>query len=134
MILETILTPGSIIITYNLYSNKLVNENISMSFVHTLETLNRNIDVTTGVTINNGNYSGATSVILIDENYNSLINYTNFSSILVKLNDTIIDLNIIINQPIYTPEPTQQINDSILLGNNFYLKIKNNEYVRFINP
>jgi hypothetical protein len=95
--LETIITAGSLNIDYNLYSNKVVSEDVNLSFTNTYGTSNGDVVVTTGVTINSGYTSGTTHVYLPDVDFNTLNGYVNFSGVTLTPSITNPD-NIIIEQ------------------------------------
>jgi hypothetical protein len=118
--LETIITPGSLNIDYNLYSNRVVNEDVNLSFTNTYGTSNGDVVITTGVTINSGYTSGTTHVYLPDVDFNTLNGYVNFSGVTLTPSITNPD-NIIIEQIILDAILQTDINEYIDVYNDFYL-------------
>jgi hypothetical protein len=112
-------------INYNLYSNRVVNENVSLSFTNTYGTSNGDVIVTTGVTISSGYTSGTTNVYLPDVDFNTLDGYVDFSGVTLTPSITNPE-NIIIEQIIL---------DAILQANiNEYIDVYNDFYLKFIDP
>lgn len=82
--LITVITPGSVVINYNLIANQFVDQEVSMSFNHILETYTGSpISIFTGVTISINEMSGLTTVYL-NENYDNLKREDSFGNIMVN--------------------------------------------------
>jgi len=101
VILDVNINPGSIIIDYNLTSNQVYYEEISMSFTHILGTTETSITIVTGVTIPIGYTTGNTQVI-INEDFNILTKNDSFGNFIV--NPPSLDWVVYENYP--TPTPT----------------------------
>jgi len=99
--LETVITPGSIVIDYILTSNQTYNEEISMEFTHMLGTNTEPITISTGVTISVGEFTGKTQIILADD-YNLLTKEDSFGDIVVSPQN----LYWVIYEDYPTPTPT----------------------------
>ena len=98
--------PGSIIANYVLLSDLVLNETVTVLFTNILGLSNANsILVTTGVTINSGNFSGNTEVI-INENFNSLTRVSSFSGITSSANGGNYNFEVTQNAVFPTPTPT----------------------------
>ena len=98
--------PGSIIANYVLLSDLVLNETVTVLFTNILGLSNGNsILVTTGVTINSGNFSGNTEVI-INENFNSLTRVSSFSGITSSANGGNYNFEVTQNAVFPTPTPT----------------------------
>ena len=101
--LIAVITPGSVIVNYNLVANQYVDQEVSFSFNHILGTYTGSpISIFTGVTISMDEFSGLTTVYL-DENYDNLTREDAFGSIMV--NPSYAQWEIFEEYPI-TPTPT----------------------------
>ena len=70
--LESIIEPGSIISTYNLYSDQILVEDLTVNFTNSLGLIGGGfINIITGVTISQGQNSGTTTVTTNDD-FNNL--------------------------------------------------------------
>jgi hypothetical protein len=81
--LFSVISSGSIVVTYNLISNIPVFTNITMDFSHILETTGIPIVITTGLTLNQGSTSSILTITL-DDDFNTLTTQTYFSGISVN--------------------------------------------------
>jgi hypothetical protein len=108
--------PGSVNITYNLFSNKPVIIDTTLNFTHNLGVFSGlPVIITTGVTISQGSNFGST-LINLDEDYSNLTRldqFTNVTTIPSNLNWQIEEIFPIsptpTNTPTVTPTPTNTI-------------------------
>ena len=141
--LEAIISSGSTIIDYNLYSNKNMDEDISMTFEHILNVYTGSpINIVTGITISTGFTSGSTQIIL-DTEYNNLTRIDSFINVVVpsgaiyttREEFTIPPTPTPTPSPTPTPTPEQVIIDAILTEEqNVYIEPGNNEYLSYQDP
>jgi len=159
VILEATIVSGSVVIDYVLTSNKIVDQDIAMSFNHILGVYSGNpISINSGVIIPGGSLTGLTQVI-IDEDFNNLNRNDQFGSIFVVPGN--LEWEIIeyypqtptptptqtptptpTQTPTPTPTPTQTptptpttspdiLNNAIITNNNEYISIGNEEYLKY---
>jgi hypothetical protein len=104
LVLEAIITPGSIIIDYNLYANQVIQgTQASITFDHILGVYTGSpITISTGVTISTGFTSGTTQVIIPD-NFDNLSRDDAFGNIVVNPSNTYWEIQ---EQYPITPTPT----------------------------
>jgi hypothetical protein len=103
VILEAIIVSGSVIIDYVLTSNKIVDQDIAMSFNHILGVYSGSpISINSGVIIPSGSLTGLTQVT-INENFDNLTRNDQFGSIFVVPSN--LEWEIIEYYP-QTPTPT----------------------------
>lgn len=106
LILSAEYESGSVIANYILQSNIVLNETITVSFTNVLGLNGGNtILVTTGVTINSGNFSGSTQ-ITINENFENLSRVVSFSGVTSESNGSLYTFEITPNPIFPTPTPT----------------------------
>ena len=98
--------PGSVIANYFLLSDLVLDETVTVSFTNILGLSDgTSILITTGVTINSGNFSGNSEVIL-NENFNNLTRVSAFSGITSNSNGSEYNFDITQNAIFPTPTPT----------------------------
>lgn len=104
LVLEAIITPGSIIIDYNLYANQVIQGTpASITFDHILSVYTGSpITISTGVTISTGFTSGTTQVVIPD-NFDNLSREDAFGNIVVSPSSTYWEIQ---EQYPNTPTPT----------------------------
>ena len=104
LLLEAIITPGSIIIDYNLYANQVIQgTQASITFDHILSVYTGSpITISTGVTISTGFTSGTTQVVIPD-NFDNLSREDAFGNIVVSPSSTYWEIQ---EQYPNTPTPT----------------------------
>jgi hypothetical protein len=145
--LEVEYTPGSLIATYNLYLNRLYNEEINVTFENILEFFTGSpISIFTGVTIPLESISGQT-VVVVDVDYNDFTGYPLFSQLSGTPNGSAYEI-ILINPPTPTPTPsntatpiptpTSTPSDEVLINpiitdNSEYISVGNDFYLEFID-
>jgi len=96
--LESLVEPGSVISIYNLYSDQILVEDLTVNFTNTLGLLNGGvINITTGVTISQGQSSGTTT-ITTNEDFNNLNRTSVISGVTFDS-----------NQGFYLPQVTPEI-------------------------
>jgi hypothetical protein len=81
--LFSVITSGSIVVTYNLVATMPVFTEISLDFSHVLGTTGNPIVITTGVTLNQGSTSSIL-VITLDEDSETLTNNAYFSGVSIN--------------------------------------------------
>jgi hypothetical protein len=149
VILEATIISGSININYVLTSNKIVDQDIAMSFNHVLGVYTGTpISINSGVIIPNGSLTGLTQVT-INENFDNLTRNDQFGSIFVVPSN--LEWEIIeyypqtptptptrtptptpTNTPTPTPTPSPDIlNNAIITNNNEYISTGNEEYLKY---
>jgi hypothetical protein len=149
VILEATIISGSVIINYVLTSNKIVDQDIAMSFNHILGVYSGfPISINSGVIIPSGSLTGLTQVT-INENFDNLTRNDQFGSIFVVPSN--LEWEIIeyypqtptptptrtptptpTNTPTPTPTPSPDIlNNAIITNNNEYISIGNEEYLKY---
>jgi len=149
VILEATIISGSININYVLTSNKIVDQDIAMSFNHVLGVYTGTpISINSGVIIPNGSLTGLTQVT-INENFDNLTRNDQFGSIFVVPSN--LEWEIIEYYPqtptptptqTPTPTPTQTptptptpspdtLNNAIITNNNEYISTGNQEYLKY---
>lgn len=154
VVLEAVITPGSIVIDYNLTSNQTTNQDIAMSFNHILGVYTGSpISIITGVTITAGQTTGTTQIV-IGENYDNLSREDLFGSIFVvpstllwiiteyyPLTPTPTPTQTPTPTPTQTPTPTptpspvvQNIIDAIIVSENVYISVGSDEYLKYKDP
>jgi hypothetical protein len=132
LILNAVITPGSVNINYILTSSEILTDNLSLSFTNILgQIIGTGITVNETLTINSGSNVGIDTIITNDDYFN--------------LDKTSIFTNININYPlsitfditvntIFPPLPTiQLINPIITEETNIYIKVGMDEYLKYIN-
>jgi hypothetical protein len=132
LLLNAIITPGSVNINYILTSSEILTDNLTLSFTNILgQIVGTGITVNETLTINSGSNVGIDTIITNDDYFN--------------LDKTSIFTNININYPlsitfditvntIFPPLPTiQLINPIITEETNVYIKVGMDEYLKYIN-
>ena len=108
--------PGSVNITYNLFSNKPVIIDTTLNFTHNLGVFSGlPITITTGVTISQGSNFGST-LINLDEDYSNLTRldqFTNVTTIPSNLNWQIEEIFPISPTPTNTPTNTPTVTPTV---------------------
>jgi hypothetical protein len=90
--------------------------------------------ITTGITINSGKKTGSVTIVLPDVDYNNLTQQNSFSNINI-FPIGIIGYTTITEKTIFTLPQDQNINDAILTGvQNEYISVGNNFYLKFVDP
>ena len=115
--LEQIINPGSVEITYVLTSSRLFNQQFTMSFTNVLGVITGDsIYVSTGVTIDIGQYSASTQVITSD-NFDNLDRSSQLYSVTTNLTGVTYSVYFysskIFATPTPTPTPTMTITPTI---------------------
>jgi hypothetical protein len=133
--LTAVISTGSTIINYVLTSNVPVTYNTTVNFTHTLNTVTGNtVVITTGITINSGKKTGSVTIVLPDVDYNNLTQQNSFSNINI-FPIGIRGYTTITEKTIFTLPQDQNINDAILTGvQNEYISVGNNFYLKFVDP
>jgi len=133
--LTAVISSGSTIINYIFTANKKLDYTTTVNFTHTLNTVTGDtVVVTTGVTINVGKKLGTITIILPDVDYNNLTQESTFSSVEI-FPVGIRGYTTIKEETIFTQTQDQNINDAILTGvQNEYISVGNNFYLKFVDP
>ena len=144
--LFSVITSGSIVVTYNLVATMPVFTEISLDFSHVLGTTGDPIVITTGVTLNQGSTS-TILVITLDEDSTTLTNNAYFSGVSINPPQyssffTASETTIFQITPTPTPTPTitptqppeQIITDAIITNNVEYLSVGVDLYLSYIDP
>jgi len=133
--LTAVISSGSTIINYIFTANKKLDYTTTVNFTHTLNTVTGDtVVVTTGVTINVGKKVGTITIILPDVDYNNLTQESTFSSVEI-FPVGIRGYTTIKEEAIFTQTQDQNINDAILTGvQNEYISVGNNFYLKFVDP
>lgn len=156
--LFSVITSGSIVVTYNLVSTMPVFTDISLDFNHILETTGDPLVITTGLTLNQGETSKIL-VVTLNEDYTTLTNNAYFSG--VSINPPQYSSSFTSNEntifqitPTPTPTPTvtqtqtpsvtptitptqppeQIITDAIITNDVEYLSVGFDLYLSFVDP
>ena len=150
--LSSYYNPGSIIVLYTLVSDQIFNFNVNASFTDVLGVYTGSpITITTGVTINAGQISGSTSIIIEDADFNNLNRSNAFKDVFINPQNVgyLINLNsdsifptptpTFTSTPTTTPTPSstppeQVIDDAIITNNTEYINVGGNLYLKFIDP
>jgi len=144
--LFSVVTSGSIVVTYNLVATMPVFTEITLDFTHLLETTGGPIVITTGLTLNQGSTSSIL-VITLDEDSTTLTNNAYFSGVSINPPQyssffTASETTIFQITPTPTPTPTvtptqppeQIITDAIITNNVEYLSVGVDLYLSYIDP
>ena len=133
--LTAVISSGSTIINYIFTANKKLDYTTTVNFTHTLNTVTGDtVVVTTGVTINVGKKLGTITIILPDVDYNNLTQENTFTGVEI-FPIGIRGYTTIKEEAIFTQTQDQNINDAILTGvQNEYISVGNNFYLKFVDP
>jgi hypothetical protein len=108
-------SPGSVIIDYFVTCSKILNQNLTVSFVNLIYIENGEpIPVTTGVTINQGLLSGTTQVIL-NEDFNNLSRIGEYWEVTTNLTGVTYNVTTQTSDVFATRTPTPTVTSTITM-------------------
>lgn len=109
---EALIEPGSVIATYNLISDEILVNDVTINFTNVLGYTGGSLTITTGVTINSGFLSGQT-VVTINEDFNSLDRTSIISGVTSTESGTAYQVQITPNQTFAPVTPTPSVTTTV---------------------
>ena len=110
--LQTEITPGSVIATYNLYANEDLVNDVTINFTNVLGYTGGTISIITGVTITSGNSSGQT-IVTINEEFDSLDRTSSITGITSTESGTAYEIQVTPNSTFAPVTPTPSVTQTV---------------------